>query len=1833
MLLTVIMAFAGAQTAGAEIIGDASGTCGDNLSWTLTENGEATVTWANGTTGHTALTLTITGSGNMADYTDDTQPWKSDRQSITRITLPDGLTSIGNYAFFTCNNVKSISIPALVTRIGQNALSMLGNRASSCTVKFAEGSQLTSIGANAFYSVNAALDMTNCTKLTAITKEDVFRFYKKTVIFPRSLTSVCANAFKKITGGGTPTIKMDYDGILIVNGTTVAEGTGTATITGYFNVTTSGSSAVTMYGGIGLTWNAEGKYYEINDEQDLIYLGDFTSFREENTCEGMTFKLTRDLDFTNMPTRSVNGNSGNFHPIGLVEDARFEGSFRGHFDGQGYTIKGLRYTNNLDISTNNAEAGLFKEVVGSSAVMERVVLIDPQMRSEISYCGGIAGMIYNGATIRNCTVLGGSMAGTYSRTGGIVGKHSGLAATIEGCTVIGTSVNVNDGLIIGLCESQQTIKDCIYYDPYGRGIASSNNGYTDGGGNQRVYQLTLGEGITGTGATYSTPLLPGKAYYASGATVTLGHGTRVGYVFGGYSASPAQTISNGTFTMPDEDVSVSATWTPDPDFSGNGDGTEYTINTAAGWDKFCDLLDNNDNGYFTGKTVKLGNSIGTAENPVTHMHSNYRQFTGTFDGKGHTLTVGYNSSYYDVAPFRKVGDGCVIENLIVEGTITAGQRYAAGIVGEQYGAVTIRNCRSSVTIQSTVSGDGTHGGLVGLINDGEGNSLTIEGCVFDGKIVSTGSTATTRCGGFVGYKSNNGSLTIKNSLCAPQADDNAVSDGATFARNWSMPANANCYYTATLGSAQGKQPHTVTAGANVSISNIALTGDATAYDVSGITAYSGGGIKYGDNLYYGKDDAVSLTLADDATDVPGPGYVNKDGYTVSAGTLSGSTLTMPDKDVVVTVRWAPDPQHFDKSADGSYTIKTATGWNVFCDALQDLNTYNRFSGKTVKLYGDIPTAEEKAAGTTAVTRMAGTSQHDFCGTFDGGGHTLTVNLSSTYGQDYTAPFSYVSTTKANPGDTSDSPAAIRNLNVTGTVTATKDYAGGIVGAFWGTLTIENCTSSVNINTGNKHAAGFIGHARGDVTLRNCLSSVTINSSTGGDGTHGGFIGVAVSGKTFTIEGCAFTGSLLSTGTGENATTHCGGFVGWNGGTLNIRNSLFAPASVSVGASNSATFSRYDDGSVTNIDNCYYTSELNDGEHYTGQGKQRRSIAAGEGINLGHDGAATEYSVSLITAYKATGASGDSDPFIDGILYDGVLYAGSGDAVSLTLANSGAGAPAGYQYSGGYTVSGGATLSGSTLTMADDNVTVSFTPGDLRSTHQAVPVSYIDENGILCDGQDGRPDPASAIALDGSESSLGQGGQETWYFVGADIERSDQITCFGNVHIILCDGKTMTVNNDGYGIYGNEANLTIYGQTLGSGTLNASGTIGDGISTNDVGCDVTITGGTVNATSTISDGICAMGSVTITGGQVTANSIYADVSITLGWTNASDFIKVSRYSVGPYDGCPKIAVGQTLYDEDGKLYYGDWECIPEGVTLSPNVLALDDAADNSAAITASNEKSHNVILQGRTLYKDGAWNTLCLPFAMNAKEIAATPLAGADIRALSTTIVHEGAATGFDPQTGTLTLNFTPAAPASGAVNAIEPGVPYIVKWPIPDGMTPDDFAAAYAANPDAYEIHDPVFSGITVRSTAPADHAVTSADGYVTFVGTYSPAAIYADPATALYLGAANKLYWPSSDGYTVNAFRAYFQLNNGLTCGTPIGPEDPYPGSTNVRAFNLSFGDGSESQGIKEIEDGRLKIENEAGAWYDLQGRRMESSIFNSQSSIKKKGLYINNGKKVVIK
>ena len=260
----------------------------------------------------------------------------------------------------------------------------------------------------------------------------------------------------------------------------------------------------------------------------------------------------------------------------------------------------------------------------------------------------------------------------------------------------------------------------------------------------------------------------------------------------------------------------------------------------------------------------------------------------------------------------------------------------------------------------------------------------------------------------------------------------------------------------------------------------------------------------------------------------------------------------------------------------------------------------------------------------------------------------------------------------------------------------------------------------------------------------------------------------------------------------------------------------------------------------------------------------------------------------------------------------------------------------------------------------------------------------------------------------------------------------------------------------------------------------------------------------------------------------------------------------------------------------------------------NSFILKDGSDNTFNLSYGTGHADHVILADRLLYKDGNWNTLCLPFGLTADQLDASPLAGfSELRTLSESMYNE--------TSGTLTLNFTPAT-GDDAVTSIEAGTPYIIKW----------------AN-TSETIEDPIFTGVTIsNATTPVE------TNCVDFVGTYSPIDIFTEDKTNLYLGADNLLYYPSGEdmtSFTINSFRAYFQLKNGLTAGVPISPEQ-HP----IKAFQLNFGD--EETGILEITtpSNLSDLSNPSNLFLTLDGRRLSTRPVTP-------GIYINRGRKVVIK
>ncbi len=294
--------------------------------------------------------------------------------------------------------------------------------------------------------------------------------------------------------------------------------------------------------------------------------------------------------------------------------------------------------------------------------------------------------------------------------------------------------------------------------------------------------------------------------------------------------------------------------------------------------------------------------------------------------------------------------------------------------------------------------------------------------------------------------------------------------------------------------------------------------------------------------------------------------------------------------------------------------------------------------------------------------------------------------------------------------------------------------------------------------------------------------------------------------------------------------------------------------------------------------------------------------------------------------------------------------------------------------------------------------------------------------------------------------------------------------------------------------------------------------------------------------------------------------------------------LATYGVGAFFGNAsgrKIYVYSDFVDDyqAGWPNYEDDIVAIAGATIS--ALPLADNADNATVIAGSDGRLADVTLQGRTLYKDGFWNTLCLPFALNATQTAKMLDNPEALMTLKSTSFERG----------TLTLTFE-------AATAIEAGKPYIVKWRRTNDYTDDN----------AHNLYAPTFPRVPISQAT-----ASIKTQYVDFVGSYSPVGLAAGDGTVLYLGAENKLYYPSS-AVTIGSCRAYFQLKGDLTAGEPA--------TENIRAFVLDF---AEETGIREISK-ESRSQGVAGGWYSLDGRRLDAKPTDA-------GLYIHNGRKVLIK
>lgn len=227
----------------------------------------------------------------------------------------------------------------------------------------------------------------------------------------------------------------------------------------------------------------------------------------------------------------------------------------------------------------------------------------------------------------------------------------------------------------------------------------------------------------------------------------------------------------------------------------------------------------------------LTNDINFTAYPDVMIGSEDFAYRGDFDGAGHTIALDLHRSSDRAALFYML-EGRV-HDLTTVGTITTSAKFAAGIAALTSNA-TIERCQSLVTIESSIEGDGTHGGIVGVSRDG----TIISDCLISGSI---NGSQTNRCGGVSGWaegKTDISNCLIRSTFAVDTFDSdllarnsqNVTSSNNYFHGNWNAPND--CGNVTLLTDMQEKS------GEACILLNAGRTGNETAwYQTLGMDNY------------------------------------------------------------------------------------------------------------------------------------------------------------------------------------------------------------------------------------------------------------------------------------------------------------------------------------------------------------------------------------------------------------------------------------------------------------------------------------------------------------------------------------------------------------------------------------------------------------------------------------------------------------------------------------------------------------------------------------------------------------------------------------------------------------------------------------------------------------------------------------------------------------------------------------------------------------------------------------------------------------------------------------
>ncbi len=419
-------------------------------------------------------------------------------------------------------------------------------------------------------------------------------------------------------------------------------------------------------------------------------------------------------------------------------------------------------------------------------------------------------------------------------------------------------------------------------------------------------------------------------------------------------------------------------------------------------------------------------------------------YRGTFNGNGHTLDVNIDGDggRYG-APFRYVSQAH-FRDLHVTGTVRNSTRYAAGLIGNCLNTTYI----DRVWVSAAIEADGKYmGGFVGLSDHPD---TRLNDCRFDGSLKNE---STSYAGVFLVHDEEgmaNGYRLYENGT---YTGINETGIFYNYYRDFSY-TGISCVSAHNWNTVHQDLQNITDQNQVVEIMNKNQAGSWEIRDGKALPVMQTEqeGCPTESDLY---DKLVS-------------------GWTREGDKLVPATITLSDDDL-----------------SGAFYIKSAEDWDKFCTYVKEAEGN---ADVNACLQADITIT--KSAGAEAAS--------PFRGSFDGNGHTLTVNISGD--GEYVAPFRYAKN------------YVIKNLHVAGTVKG-GNYTAGLVAHSTATSVrrniIMNCHVSAAVETTNDRAGGFIGN-----------------------GFEHGHV----------IENCLFDGSI--TAVRPDVTSRAGVFMGWSTGTPN-----------------------------------------------------------------------------------------------------------------------------------------------------------------------------------------------------------------------------------------------------------------------------------------------------------------------------------------------------------------------------------------------------------------------------------------------------------------------------------------------------------------------------------------------------------------------------------------------------------------------------------------------------------------------------------------------------------